>query len=73
MKSIDEIDKNLAVETSIEREGLRFYDAEQAPFQIFGIFKENRMFRRIPEEIAKGISKGVHGLSTRTAGGVYVL
>ena len=26
MKNIDEIDKNLAVETSIEREGLKFYD-----------------------------------------------
>ena len=29
MKNIAEIDKNLAVETKIEREGLRFYDVRQ--------------------------------------------
>ena len=69
MKNIAEIDKNLAIETSIEREGLRFYDAEQAPFQIYGIFKENGMFRRIPEEIAKSVSEGVYNLHTNTAGG----
>lgn len=69
MKSIAEIDKNLAVETSIEREGLHFYDAEQAPFRIYGIFKENGMFRRIPEEIAKSVSEGVYSLHTNTAGG----
>ena len=69
MKSITEIDKNLAVKTSIEREGLYFYDAEQAPFQIYGIFKENGMFRRIPEEIAKSVSEGIYNLHTFTAGG----
>jgi len=69
MKDIIEIDRNFTIETSIKRDGLRFYDAEQAPFQIYGIFKENGMFRRIPEEIAKGISKGVYSLHTNTAGG----
>ncbi|MBR4060849.1 MAG: hypothetical protein IKK03_13550 [Lachnospiraceae bacterium] len=69
MKNIAEIDKNLAIETSIEREGLCFYDAEQAPFQIYGIFKENGMFRRMPEEIAKTVSEGVYNLHTNTAGG----
>ena len=69
MKNIAEIDKNLAIETSIEREGLHFYDAEQAPFQIYGIFKENGMFRRMPEEIAKSVSEGVYNLHTNTAGG----
>ncbi len=69
MKNIAELDKNLAVETSIEREGLRFYDAEQAPFQIYGVFKENGMFRRMPEEIAKSVSEGVYSLHTNAAGG----
>jgi len=69
MKTIAEIDKNFAVETSIEREGLCFYDAEQAPFRIYGIFKENGMFRRMPEEIAKSVNPGVYELHTNTAGG----
>ena len=69
MKSIAEIDKNLAIETSIKREGLCFYDVEQELFQIYGIFKENGMFRRMPEEIAKSVSEGVYILHTNTAGG----
>lgn len=69
MKSIAEIDRNLAVETSIEREGLHFYDAEQSPFRIYGIFKENGMFRRMSEVVAKSVSEGVYNLHTNTAGG----
>ena len=49
VRDISEIDKNLAVETSINREGLRFYDAEWEPFKIYGIYKEDGMFRRMPE------------------------
>lgn len=67
--NIDEVDKNLAVETAIDREGLYFLDAETAPFKIYGIFKENGIFRRIPEEIAKRVSEGVYTLHTHAAGG----
>lgn len=69
MKNIAEIDKNLAVETKIEREGLRFYDVRQEPFRIYGVFWENGMFRRMPEEVAKNVSEGVYGLHTHCAGG----
>lgn len=69
MKSIAEIDKNLAVETSIEREGLRFYDVLQEPFRIHGVFWENGMFRRMPEAVAKTVNEGVYGLHSNGAGG----
>lgn len=69
MNNLEKIDRNFVVETEIEREGLRFYDAEQPPFRIHGIFKENGCFRRIPEEVAKQVSPGVHTLHTRSAGG----
>ena len=69
MKNISEIDKNLAVETSIEREGLRFFDVLEAPFRVEGVFWENGMFRRMPEEIAKEVSEGVYGLHCNAAGG----
>ena len=69
MKNVADIDKNLAVETAIEREGLRFYDAENAPFQIYGVFKENGMFRRMPEKVAKSVSPNVYILHTHGAGG----
>lgn len=69
VKGLDTIDKNFRVETSIKKEDIRFYDVEDGVFQIYGVFKENGMFRRMPEATAKGINKGVYGLHTNTAGG----
>ena len=69
MKSISEIDKNLAIETSIEREGLTFYDVRQVPFDIRGVFWENGMFRRMPEAVAKTVNEGVYSLHSMGAGG----
>ena len=66
---MDKIDKNFAVSTNIERDGLKFYNAEAEPFKIYGIFKENGRFRRVPEAVAKNVSDGVGVLSTFTAGG----
>lgn len=68
-KNIAEIDKNLAVETNIERDGLCFMDVETAPFKFYGIFKEGESFRRIPEDVARSVSEGVYNLHTHTAGG----
>lgn len=68
-KSIADVDKNLAVETTIDREGLCFRDAETAPFKIYGVFKENDSFRRMPEKIAGSISEGVHVMHSKAAGG----
>ena len=68
-KSIAEVDKNLAVETSIDREGLCFWDAEDAPFKIYGVFKENGSFRRMPEEVARSVSEGVYIMHSKAAGG----
>lgn len=46
-----------------------FYDTLQPPFEINGLFYEDGKFRRLPEEIAKTVSKGVHSLHAHTAGG----
>ena len=69
MKNIVELDKNLAVTTSIERDGICFFDVEDAPFRIYGVFKENGLFRIMPEHVAKSVSDGVYNVHTRTAGG----
>lgn len=69
MNAIAKIDRNFAIETNIEREGLCFYDVEEAPFRIHGIFKENGCFRRIPEAVAQQVSPGVCMLHTNGAGG----
>lgn len=69
MKEIAEIDKNLAIESWVKREGLRLYDVEEEPFRIYGVKKENGKFRRMPEEIASKISERVAWLHAHTAGG----
>ena len=69
MSDITKIDKNFVIETKIEQEGLKFYSVEEEPFQIYGVFKENGKYRRMPEAIAKSINPGVAYLHADTAGG----
>ncbi len=67
--NIAEIDKNFKVETKLPFDDIVFYNAESSPFRIHGIFKENGLFRRIPEEVANRVNEGVVRLHTNTAGG----
>ncbi len=66
---LTKIDKNFAVETQIDRTGLHFYDAEEAPFRVYGIKMVDGRYRRLPEEVARATSEGVHVLHANTAGG----
>lgn len=67
--ALETVDKNFRVETHIQKEDIRFYDVQSEPFRIYGVIWEKGMFRRMPEAAAQGISKGVYGLHTNTAGG----
>ena len=69
MVDIARIDKNFKIETAIKQPGIRFYSIEQPPFRIYGVCKENGMYRRMPEGVAKSISGGVYNLHAHTAGG----
>ena len=66
---IAKVDKNFAVQTQIQREGLIFHDAESAPFRIYGVYRDGELFRRMPESVAKATSDGVWRLHANTAGG----
>jgi len=63
------IDRNFAVPTSIQQEALIFLDIEQAPFKIYGVYRDGDLFRRMPETVAQATSEGVHRLHANTAGG----
>ena len=41
---ITKLDKNFSVKTNIEREGLTFYDIDEAPFRIHGVFREGQRY-----------------------------
>lgn len=66
---IKKIDKNLDFETNIDRENIRFYDVEEAPFSIHGIIKENGVFCRMPQTVADTVNDGVSVLNTSATGG----
>ena len=69
MKRIEELDKNFKVETNIQRENLKWYDAESAPFRIYGLIREEDRFCRVPQTVAQNVNEGVQTLSKNTAGG----
>ena len=67
--NIAEIDKNFAVQTEINKTDIRYYDALEDPFRIYGVYYHEGKFRRLPEEVAKTVSDGVLRLHSHTAGG----
>ncbi|MBQ9744079.1 MAG: hypothetical protein IJW19_03045 [Clostridia bacterium] len=67
---ISKIDNNFAERRDISsKQDIHFYNVDSAPFTVYGVFKENGLYRRIPEGVAKKVSEGVYALHTNTAGG----
>ncbi|MBE6809512.1 MAG: hypothetical protein E7521_00445 [Ruminococcaceae bacterium] len=66
---ISKIDKNFKVESKIEREGLTFYDIDETPFKIYGVFREGEHYVRMPTDTAKSVSERVVSLYRHSAGG----
>ncbi len=69
MSNISKVDKNLVVDTKIEKDDIVFYNVLEEPFKIYGIYHEDGKFRRMPESVAKATSEGVLALHANTAGG----
>jgi len=66
---ISQIDKNFKIETKIKKNNIKFYDVKKPPFELFGVFYKDGMFRRMSEIVAKDTNAGVATLHTNTAGG----
>jgi hypothetical protein len=67
--SIEKLDKNLAVSGLSGDESLVFFDPEEAPFKMYGVFREGDSLVRMPGEIAKTVNRKVAVLYLHTAGG----
>ncbi len=66
---LTKIDKNFEVKTDINKDDIVFYNVDELPFRVYGVFKENGKYRRMPEKIAERVNEGVKILHTHTAGG----
>lgn len=69
MANLSKIDRNFVIGKNIKKSDVKFYNADEAPFKIYGVFKENGLYRRMPESVAKKVSEGVYELHTNTSGG----
>ncbi len=69
MSDISRVDKNFEVKTNIKKDDIKFYNIDEFPFKIYGIFKRDGKYRRLPEDVAKKVSEGVYASHNRTAGG----
>jgi len=51
------LDKNMQVESTINCPGLKYFDAEGAPFRIYGVWRQGEAFARIPSPVCAVFSK----------------
>lgn len=67
---IGEADPNLDVPSGLNIEGLEYYDLQQKPFAIYGLYQNDASGRymRFPAEKAEKVSPGVRELNLCTAG-----
>lgn len=70
-KSIMELDKNFSVQAISKNDEFDFYDVRKKPFKIYGLYnpETEKVFKRMPDDVAKTVSEGVEILRHRTAGG----
>ena len=63
------VDKNMLLETKINRPRLKFYDIDSEPFRIYGMWRDGDRYYRIPKDVAKAVSVNVFDMCGNTAGG----
>ncbi len=69
MPDITKLDKNFIIESNIERENIKFFNPEEAPFKIYGVFRDGSNLCRMPQTVADNTNETVKGLNRACAGG----
>ena len=63
------VDKNMILETKISRPRLKFFDIDDSPFRIYGIWRDGDRYYRIPRAVAEKVSHNVHEVCANSTGG----
>ena len=66
---LEKIDKNMAVETVIKKDGLVFCKPYELPMKLYGVSLDEKGYHRLDPQVAEEVSTGVAGLNYNTAGG----
>lgn len=69
--SIENLDKNMIIDSTVNEPDISFYDVRKDPFEIYGLYnpKNEADFKRIPDDVAEAVSEGVKVRSYSTSGG----
>ena len=67
-KTLPEIDTNFASPKGAGK-GLSFWNADEAPFRLYGLLLEKDGYARIPLDVAEAVNPGTVYLRRNTAGG----
>ena len=71
MNNLNNFDKNLIVDTKLNKNDIKFYSVLDEPFKVYGVTYDhgNKIFKRMPTEVAEKLSEHVMNLYLRTSGG----
>ena len=69
--SIEQLDRNMAIQRTVDEPDICFYDVRKPPFDVYGLYnyREEADFKRLPDAVAETVNEGVKGLNYATAGG----
>ena len=62
-------DPRLAVQSYIGKPDVRFFNIDDAPFKLHGVFREGDMYKRVPKTVADTLNPRAKKFSTAAAGG----
>ncbi len=70
-EAFHEVDKNMIVQTSLKEADIRFFDPKKEPFEIYGLYdyKNEPVYKRMPDEVGLNVNKGIKSLYLETSGG----
>jgi len=63
--------RTVSVDTKLKESDVVFYDIKSDPFKVYGLYnyREEKVYKRLPDDVAAATSKGVSILALDTAGG----
>ncbi len=69
MAQLKVYDRNMLGGPAPDREGIVFYNIDDEPFRIYGVWREGEYYARIPKTVAESVSEGIGAEYHTTAGG----
>ena len=67
--SVKQFDPNMILNQNIQRSGIRFYNADEPCFKIYGVWRDGDRYYRMSQSAADLVSEGISSSADTTAGG----